>query len=166
MPASPASSSIRPSPRIAANSASSSSVSSDSRPTSTGHRARTTATMPRMLAALGLGDSPSPIEAVLTEQRSLERLKAIEPERPCVLAKPGRDATSELVLEIPLQQVLRLESGVRERRVLEPDLHKGCALPLGAFDQLWILAGNAQVIQVVTRCLELRRLVIHRTRAS
>src|SRR5207302_2209189 len=142
MPASPASSSIRPSPRIAANRASSSSVSSDSRPTSTGHRARTTATMPRMLAAYGPGDSLGPNEAVFAEQRPLKRLQALEAERPCVVAKSGRDAAPELVFEIPLQQLLHLEPGIRERRVLQPHLRKRCALQPGAFDQLRILAGN------------------------
>src|SRR6266571_5105452 len=155
MPASPASSTMPPSPRIAARSASSSSVSSTSLPTRTGQRALTWATMPRMLAVV-TGPRRNPLqEAELTRQRLLKCHAAAETERIAIGGEVGRHRSRQTIFEVPTQQFTRLKASVCERRIRLRIEHR--QLLARAFDETRVITRHSQVIEEVTIGVERRK---------
>src|SRR5713101_5230444 len=150
MPASPASSTMPPSPRTAARSASSSSVSSTSLPTRTGQRALTWAKMPRMLAVVAEPRRHALHEAELTRERLLKCGAAAETERIAIGGEIVRHGSRQTIFEVPTQQFTRLEASVCQRRILYRLRIEHRQLLARAFDQARVITRDSQVIEEIT----------------
>src|SRR6266851_4055194 len=154
IPASPASRTILPSPRAAASRASSSSISSASRPTRIGHRARTEATMPGMLALGARPDRRAFEVAELAPERSLERGPAFDPIGAAVVVQVVGDLPTEPVLEIPAHQLFDAETRVSRDCVLQAPRPERQMLVARPGHQPRIVAGHPQLIDDVAARVE------------
>src|SRR6266568_1820226 len=157
MPASPASSTMPPSPRIAARSASSSSISSTSLPTRTGLRALTWATMPRILAVVTRPRRQALQEAELTQQRPLKCGPAPEAKGVAIRGEVGGHGSLQTIFEVPADQVARLEACVGQGRILHRLLAEQRQLLARAFDETRVITRHSQVIEEVTIGVERRK---------
>src|SRR6266851_10185358 len=154
IPASPASRTILPSPRAAASRASSSSISSASRPTRIGHRARTEATMPGMLALGARPDRRAVEVAELAPQRSLERGAAFDPIGAAVVVQVVGDLPPEPVLEVPAGELFEAETRVGRDRVLQASRRERPLLVARPGHQPRVVARYSQLIDDVAARLD------------